>query len=131
MARIDGDLILRFSHLGTSAGALRRDIGAFFRKDYRTGPPPDFAPYAVRIWVATADWGRPPDVDNVAKACLDALSGIVWRDDRQVVSLTVEKVAAETDSITLCVGRVGEPGQNPDLESMLARLDTLERETAS
>ena len=31
-----------------------------------------------------------PDVDNMAKS-IDALNGIVWPDDNQVVSLTVEK----------------------------------------
>jgi Holliday junction resolvase RusA-like endonuclease len=31
-----------------------------------------------------------PDVDNFAKV-IDALNGIVWRDDNQVVELTVSK----------------------------------------
>jgi Holliday junction resolvase RusA-like endonuclease len=31
-----------------------------------------------------------PDVDNFAKV-IDALNGIVWPDDNQVVELTVEK----------------------------------------
>jgi Holliday junction resolvase RusA-like endonuclease len=32
-----------------------------------------------------------PDVDNFCKCGLDALNGIVWRDDSQVVELTVSK----------------------------------------
>ena len=35
-----------------------------------------------------------PDADNVAKAVLDALSGIVYRDDVQVVFLAVSKCYA-------------------------------------
>lgn len=32
-----------------------------------------------------------PDVDNIAKACMDALKGIVWHDDSQIVRVTMEK----------------------------------------
>jgi Holliday junction resolvase RusA-like endonuclease len=32
-----------------------------------------------------------PDVDNFAKAVLDGLNGIVWRDDAQVVELRASK----------------------------------------
>lgn len=32
-----------------------------------------------------------PDLDNVAKAVLDGLNGIVYRDDKQVTRLVVEK----------------------------------------
>lgn len=34
---------------------------------------------------------KKPDVDNVAKAVLDALNRVAWHDDKQVVSLTVRK----------------------------------------
>lgn len=33
-----------------------------------------------------------PDIDNVAKIVLDALNGVAWDDDAQVVSLTVSKL---------------------------------------
>lgn len=33
-----------------------------------------------------------PDIDNVAKAVLDALNGVAYEDDRQVVSLNVTKL---------------------------------------
>lgn len=32
-----------------------------------------------------------PDVDNVAKAILDALNGVAFADDRQIVQVTCEK----------------------------------------
>jgi Holliday junction resolvase RusA-like endonuclease len=35
------------------------------------------------------------DIDNLAKAVLDALTGVVWSDDRQVVSLLAEKFFGE------------------------------------
>jgi len=50
--------------------------------------------------VIDAVWKRPQrptsqlprqDVDNVAKAVLDALTGVAWEDDRQVRRLVIEK----------------------------------------
>lgn len=35
-----------------------------------------------------------PDLDNIAKAVLDALNDFAYRDDSQVVKLTVEKIFA-------------------------------------
>ena len=32
-----------------------------------------------------------PDIDNVAKAILDALNGVAFADDRQIVQVTCEK----------------------------------------
>jgi Holliday junction resolvase RusA-like endonuclease len=35
-----------------------------------------------------------PDIDNLLKLVLDALNGVVWADDAQVVSITATKVYA-------------------------------------
>jgi Holliday junction resolvase RusA-like endonuclease len=32
-----------------------------------------------------------PDLDNVAKAVLDALNGVIYEDDKQVIKLVAEK----------------------------------------
>lgn len=37
-----------------------------------------------------------PDIENLAKGVLDALSGIVFLDDRQVARLTLEKLATSS-----------------------------------
>ena len=37
-----------------------------------------------------------PDVDNVAKSILDALNGIVYLDDKQIIELDIKKIYAET-----------------------------------
>lgn len=41
------------------------------------------------------------DVDNAAKACLDALNGVAWADDRQVGKLVVEKSYGEEARTTV------------------------------
>ena len=49
-----------------------------------------------------------PDADNIAKAVLDSLNGILWFDDKQICELTVRKVYAERDLIELEVCRISE-----------------------
>jgi Holliday junction resolvase RusA-like endonuclease len=65
-------------------------------------------PVAIFIWISHAipasyskkrkeaclnglDWPKKPDLDNVAKVFLDAMNGIVYKDDVQVVKLRVSK----------------------------------------
>lgn len=46
---------------------------------------------------------KKPDTDNVAKAILDAMNGIVYEDDAQVVGLIVQKFYAEENEINIKV----------------------------
>lgn len=48
-----------------------------------------------------------PDVDNLVKTVLDAMSWIVWEDDKQVVSLSAAKVwtTGEAETIVQIVKR--------------------------
>jgi Holliday junction resolvase RusA-like endonuclease len=39
---------------------------------------------------------KTPDLDNLAKLVLDALNGIAYDDDKQIIELTVSKFYAET-----------------------------------
>jgi Holliday junction resolvase RusA-like endonuclease len=43
------------------------------------------------------------DVDNLAKGALDALTGIAWDDDSQVVDLRVAKQWANIDRMTIAI----------------------------
>lgn len=43
-----------------------------------------------------------PDLDNIVKV-LDALNGIVWRDDAQVVSIFARKLYAETPGLDIVI----------------------------
>lgn len=46
---------------------------------------------------------KKPDLDNVAKAFLDSMNGIVYKDDVQVVSLHVTKRYDTIPSVHVCV----------------------------
>jgi Holliday junction resolvase RusA-like endonuclease len=68
-------------------GALSVRIRAFMPM------PQALAKHKTKGPLAEAGALRPitrPDCDNMAK-CVDALNGIVWHDDAQVVSLTIDK----------------------------------------
>jgi len=104
VARRNGRLYFEIDGVATRTGPARKAIAELCRKEYR-GLGPTFEPFAVSIWIE-APWDAPArakkiDADNVAKACLDALSGVVWRDDSQVQRLLVEKIAAEPPRILI------------------------------
>lgn len=54
-------------------------------KQWKSKPMP-------REWKASK-----PDVDNLAKSVFDALNGILWADDSQIVRCTIAKVIAKGD----------------------------------
>lgn len=45
-----------------------------------------------------------PDIDNVVKSILDALSGIAYRDDTKVAKLAVVRLWGLKDSVDITVG---------------------------
>lgn len=85
-----------------------RDYEAAIRDAFEnaTGRPPEpfSGPIAVSIMtyrqlpkstpksVSSEPDTHKPDIDNVAKIVLDALNGVAWEDDAQVVSLTASKL---------------------------------------
>lgn len=84
-----------------------KDVARAFQKVYGACTPPVGPDVPVSVTIAIAkplptsspkclleaiDYTK-PDVDNVAKLVLDALTGVAYVDDKQVVSLTVERMA--------------------------------------
>lgn len=46
---------------------------------------------------------KKPDVDNIAKLVMDALNGLAWHDDSQVVSLSAHKAYAEQAGLVVTI----------------------------
>ena len=70
----------------------------------RVGIPKSFSKQKRKDALANIE--RPtkkPDIDNIAKCFLDAMNGIVYLDDKQVVSLHITKVYAETPAVEVMV----------------------------
>ena len=49
---------------------------------------------------------KKPDIDNVYKIIADALNGIAYNDDSQIVSARIEKLYAETPHVDITIEEV-------------------------
>lgn len=88
--------------LTTQAKYYKPLIYEFFRKEWR-GARPDWGDHSVEIDMEYV--GDPPwlDLDNLAKALLDAIKGYAFHDDAQVSRLLVQRRPGERERITIRV----------------------------
>ena len=103
-----GGLEVTVEGLSTQAKVYKPLVYEFFRKEWR-GARPSWAEFAVEIVMTYV--GDPPwmDLDNLAKAILDACKGYAFHDDSQVARLLVERRAGERERITVTIAP-GRPG---------------------
>ena len=106
----DGKLELVVDGLTTQAKYYKPLIYEFFRKEWR-GARPSWGEFAVDIDMEYT--GDPPwlDLDNLAKAILDAIKGYAFHDDAQVARLLVERHAGERERITVSVRGLQAPAR--------------------
>jgi len=97
-----GGLEIVVDGLTTQAKYYKPLIYEFFRKEWR-GARPAWGEYAVEIGMEYV--GDPPwlDLDNLAKALLDAIKGYAFHDDAQVARLLVERHPGERERISIRV----------------------------
>lgn len=88
--------------LTTQARYYKPLVYEFFRKQWRGGRP-SWGEFSVEILMEYV--GDPPwlDLDNLAKALLDAIKGYVFHDDAQVARLLVERRPGERERILIRV----------------------------
>jgi crossover junction endodeoxyribonuclease RusA len=103
-----GRLELIVDGLTTQAKYYKPLIYEFFRKEWR-GARPAWGDFSVEIDMLYV--GEPPwlDLDNLAKAILDAIKGYAFHDDAQVARLLVERRAAERERIVVRVAPIPRP----------------------
>lgn len=69
-----------------------------------------------RAELMNAPFPHKPDCDNLAKSILDALNGIAFDDDMQVIMLTVTKFYSETAKTVVTIGEL-EEGYHANVEN--------------
>ena len=101
-AREVGDVVeITIDGLTTQAKYYKPLVYEFMRKEWTSRP--SYGDYTVEILMEHI--GDPPwmDLDNLAKALLDAIKGYLFHDDAQVARLLVERREGERERITIRV----------------------------
>ncbi|MFN4297008.1 MAG: RusA family crossover junction endodeoxyribonuclease [Brevundimonas sp.] len=101
-ARERGDVVeIMIDGLTTQAKYYKPLVYEFMRKEWSSRP--SWGDFAVDIRMEHV--GEPPhiDLDNLAKALLDAIKGYLFHDDAQVARLLVERNEGERERITIAV----------------------------
>lgn len=107
--KVVGSARPRVTRYGTYIPKAARDYRSLIRRAFTDqcggrSAPIQTGPVEVRITVRRAlpkstpkrvesePDTKKPDADNIAKNVLDALNGVAWKDDSQIVSLAVVKL---------------------------------------
>ena len=102
---IEGGVEIAIDGITTQARYYKPLVYEFFRREFQIRPR--HGDFDVEIQMSHK--GEPPnlDLDNLAKALLDALKGHVFVDDNQIARLICERAQGERDRITLRAIRRG------------------------
>lgn len=99
-----GALEISIDGVTTQARYYKPLVYEFFRKEFQVRPR--WGDFHVEIRLEHVGDAPRLDLDNLAKALLDALKGHVFFDDVQIARLLCERVAAEREAILISVRAV-------------------------
>jgi crossover junction endodeoxyribonuclease RusA len=103
---IAGGVEVAIDGITTQARYYKVLVYEFFRKEFQTRPR--WGEFEVELVMEYAGEVPSLDLDNLAKALLDALKGHVFFDDSQIARLLCERVVGERDRITVRASRRAE-----------------------
>ncbi|MGE0831016.1 MAG: RusA family crossover junction endodeoxyribonuclease [Hyphomonadaceae bacterium] len=92
-----GAVEIAIEGITTQARYYKLLVYEFFRKEFEMRPR--WGDFAVEIRLEHAGEAPRLDLDNLAKALLDALKGHVFFDDVQIARLLAERAGGERDRI--------------------------------
>jgi crossover junction endodeoxyribonuclease RusA len=96
---IPGGVEVAIDGLTTQARYYKPLVYEFFRKEFQARPR--WGEFEVEIMMEYAGETPALDLDNLAKALLDAIKGHIFFDDAQVARLLCERVQGERERIVL------------------------------
>lgn len=83
------------------------------RMSYGDGPTSQDLAVSLRFFLPDR---RRRDLDNLSKGTLDALTGVIWDDDQQIVQLTLSKQVSKNPRVVISVSETITEG--PDERQM-------------
>ena len=99
-----GDTVeITIDGLTTQAKYYKPLVYEFMRKEWASRP--SWGDFTVEIVMEHVGDPPPIDLDNLAKALLDAIKGYLFHDDAQVARLLVERHEGERERIAIRVFR--------------------------
>jgi crossover junction endodeoxyribonuclease RusA len=96
---IAGGVEIAIDGITTQARYYKPLVYEFFRKEFQIRPR--WGEFEVDLVMEYAGEVPSLDLDNLAKALLDALKGHVFFDDSQIAKLLCERTVGERDRITV------------------------------
>ena len=94
---IEGGVEIALDGITTQARYYKLIVYEFFRKEYAVRPR--WGDFEVEVLKEHVGEAPRLDLDNLAKALLDALKGFVFFDDSQIARLVCERRAGVRDAI--------------------------------
>lgn len=102
------ELNLRVDALTSQTRRFRSLIGEFLRLEFKRERSPGLS-YEVCIRIERPGTREDQDVDSVAKAVLDALTGVVFHESSPVDRLSVTKHASEHARVSVVARPIAQP----------------------
>lgn len=96
---ISGGVEIALDGITTQARYYKLLVYEFFRKEYSVHPC--WGDFEVEIFMEHVGEAPRLDLDNLAKALLDALKGFVFFDDSQIARLVCERRAGARDTVVV------------------------------
>ena len=78
-------------------------VQTILKSAYKSPPLEDYIHVTVNVFLCgkTAPMGRDGDIDNYIKSILDSANKILFKDDRQVISIEANKIKSNDERVEI------------------------------